>query len=340
MKRSPVLVITGASSGIGRATALRFARRRASLVLVSRNQDALDAVAEECRRRGARAVPLAADVTDAAALERVATRTVVQFGRVDVWVNAAAVSTFGDFESIPEEEFARVLEVNALGVANGARAALMAMTARRRGVIVNISSILGEIPQPFSAPYGMSKAAVRALGASLRTELALRGLRGIHVVTILPPTIDTPLFRHAGNHTGRRVVALPPVYPPALVARAIEDAVRHPSRPERVLGLLGRALVHQHRRHPRAVELQLGAQTFATNLSPISPQHDTSGILFEPGSAEEAAVTGGWHGGLKMGIRVALGWAIALALVSTAIAKTPPAIWTSTRRRTARAFPR
>lgn len=325
MKATPVIVITGASSGIGRATALRFARRRASLVLVSRNQDALDALAGECIRRGAQALALAADVADPVAMESVATRASVQFGRVDVWVNAAAVTTYGEFESIPVDEFSRVLEVNALGVANGARAALLAMSGRRRGVIVNISSILGEIPQPFSTPYGMSKAAVRALGVSLRTELALRGLRGIHVVTILPPTIDTPLFQHAGNHTGRRVVALPPVYPPALVARAIEDAVRWPGRHERVLGVLGRTMFAQHRVNPRPVELQIGAQTIATNLSPVSPQSDTSGNLFEPGSAEEAAVTGGWHGGLKTGIRVALGWTVALAVISTVLVKTRPA---------------
>jgi len=325
MKRSPVIVITGASSGIGRATALRFARRGASLVLVSRNQDALDAVAAECRRLGAATVALAADVTDAVALESVAARASVQYGRVDVWVNVAAVTTYGDFESIPVAEFDRVLEVNALGAANGTRAALMAMTGRGRGVIVNISSILGEIPQPFSAPYGMSKAAVRALGASLRTELALRGLRGIHVVTILPPTIETPFFQHAGNHTGRRVVAMPPVYPPRLVAKAVEDAVRNPRRHERVLGVLGRTLVRQHRMRPRAVELQLGAQTVATNLSLVSPQPDTSGTLFEPGSAEEAAVTGGWHGGLKTGLRVALGWTIALAVVSTVVLRGRPA---------------
>ncbi|MFF1574185.1 SDR family NAD(P)-dependent oxidoreductase [Leifsonia sp. NPDC058292] len=308
------IVITGASSGIGRATALRLARRGTSLVLVSRREDALGALAEQCRSRGGAAVAVAADVSDAEAVEAVAIRAVVEYGRIDAWVNCAAVATYGHLESVPLEEFQHVIDVNVMGVVNGTRSALRRMIPQGSGVIVNIASILGVVPQPYGAAYSVSKAAVRALGASARSELALRHERDVHVVSILPATIDTPFFRHAANHTGRQVRALPPVYPPELVARRIESALRRPHRPERVVGLLGRALVRQHRRTPRVIEGQVALQTELTNLSPTRGGENGSGTLFTTDASAEASVTGGWHGRSKTALRTAIGTAAAVAL--------------------------
>lgn len=304
MRKKPVVVITGASSGIGRATALRFARDHAHLVLVSRRLDALQQLAAECEQQGARASAVAADTTDADAVDRAAEVAAEEYGRVDVWVNAAAVSSYGLTQDIPLHEFRRVLDVNIMGYVHGCRSALRMMKPQREGVIVNIASILGEIQQPYTAPYGMSKAAVRALGVTLRSELALEKLDKVHVVTLLPPTIDTPFYAHAGNHTGRQLVALPPVYPAELVATAVHTAAAHPGKHERVLGALGRELVRLHRKHPVEAEWQLAVQTEASNFSPHSAD-DTEGALFTP-PVGEARVSGGWGGRSRRNGRVLL----------------------------------
>ena len=217
----PVVVITGASSGIGRATALRFARKRARLVLAARSSDALEALAKECRKRGAKAIAVPTDVTDPEAVQALAARAVEEFGRLDVWVNNAAVSVFGRITDVPLRDFQRVLDVNVSGYVHGARAALPQLREQGSGVLINVSSIVGEIAQPYTAAYSMSKAAVRALGVSIRSELRLDGITGIKVCTVMPATIDTPFFQHAANYTGRQVVAMPPVYGPQRVACAI-----------------------------------------------------------------------------------------------------------------------
>ncbi|KQN99649.1 hypothetical protein ASF21_12630 [Arthrobacter sp. Leaf234] len=139
-------------------------------------------------------------------------RAVEEFGRIDVWVNNAAVSFFSPFLDVPMRDFQRVIDVNLMGYVHGARAALERMQDQGAGVLVNVASIIGEVPQPYTSAYSVSKAAVRALGVSLRSELTLDRKKRIHVCTVLPPTVDTPFFDHAANYTGRRAVAMPPVY--------------------------------------------------------------------------------------------------------------------------------
>jgi short-subunit dehydrogenase len=314
MVRSDVVVITGASSGIGRTTARLLASRGSRLVLVARGRAALDEVANECRALGGEAQTHVADVTDAEAMLDVASEAVATFGRLDVWVNVAAVASYGRFAELPLDEVRRVLDVNVMGYANGCHAALRVMSRRGSGVIVNVASIVGKVPQPFSAPYAMSKAAVLALGVSLRSELALER-KGIHVVTIVPPTIDTPFFGHAANHTEVELVALPPVYPPELVAHAILAAVRHPERGERTLGVLGRGLVAIHRLNPRLANGIMAVQT-AWGQFGRTPAPSSAGNLFASGSFAEA--TGGWHGRRRRNVRVALALASAAALVVSA----------------------
>ncbi|WP_150306638.1 SDR family oxidoreductase [Planctomonas psychrotolerans] len=310
MSKKPVVVITGASSGIGRATAYRFAKKGATLVLASRSDGALADVAAECERLGASGVlDVPTDVTDASAVHALADATVLEFGRIDVWVNDAAVSVFAPFLATPLEDFRRVLDVNIMGYVHGARAALEVMTRQRQGVLINVASIVGEVPQPYTAAYGMSKAAVRALGVSLRSELMLAKLKKVHVATVLPAAIDTPFFRHSANYTGRQVVAMPPVYSPDRVAKAIVGLAEAP-RPELVVGAIGKALVKQHRRTPVPVEAQMALQTDKTHLSRDTGAEPTQGILYAPATSNEASVTGGWADKKRTAGREVIGWAV------------------------------
>lgn len=236
------VVITGASSGIGRATAHGFAARGANVALAARNVDALEEVADECRSAGVRAEPLPTDVSSAPSVNDLARHAYERFGQIDIWVNAAAVAVFGPVNEVPLADVRRVLEVNALGTLLGARAALRYMRDRGSGVLINVASVVGVVPQPYTQVYGMSKAAVRTLSGSLRQELRLAGLRDVHVCTVLPASINTPLFDHAANYTGREPVPMPPTYEPERVAEGIVALARTPRR-ERVVGPAGRLLM-------------------------------------------------------------------------------------------------
>jgi short-subunit dehydrogenase len=312
--RDSVVVITGASGGIGRATAVAFAEKGASLVLASRRSAALDVVAQECEAAGGKAMAVPTDVSDAVAVQELARRAVDRFGRIDVWVNDAAVSAFAPFQEIPLEDFRRILEVDVMGYVHGARAALPYLLDQGSGVLVNVSSIVAAVPQPYTHAYSMSKAAVRALGASLRQELWLDGAKGIKVCTVMPATIDTPFFEHAANYTGRKAKAMPPVYSAERVARTIVRLVRAPRR-EVVVGPIGRTLVMQSKVAPGLAERQMALQVDRTHLYRRKPTPASGGNLFAPAPGT-GSVDGGWHGKRKTAVRRTVSAALLLGLAA------------------------
>lgn len=284
-----VVVITGASSGINRATALRLAGQGAAVVLASRQEEALKEVAQQCEQAGGCPLPVKTDVTDEEQVKHLARRAIEAYGRIDVWINGAAVTMLARFEDTPADAFRRVIETNFFGYVHGARTVLPYFRQQGYGTLINISSVLSKIGAPYESAYAASKFAVSGFSESLRMEL--RDAPGIHVCTILPATIDTPLFQKAANFTGRAVQAMPPVYAPEEVAETILHTILHPQR-EVVVGNT-RRIVALRRLAPALAERMIAAkvdqQQFQNKPSPVS-----TGNLFEP-MPQFNAVHGGWR---------------------------------------------
>ena len=280
-----VVVITGASSGIGSATAHELAARGAAVVVAARGGDALHTVADDCRRLGGRALAVPTDVADPVQVANLAARAVAEYGRIDAWINNAGVSVYGLTAQVPAAEFRRVVEVNLLGTAYGVQVALPHLMAGGGGVLVNNASVLAEVAMPYQAAYNAAKHGVRGLSDTVRQELRVTGHREVSVCTVLPATIDTPFFRTAANHTGRPLRPPPPVYPPDLVARTIARLLTHPRR-EVHAGAAGALLGASWRLLPGITERVLGAYAaraqFRGGTAPI-----TSGNLYEPRALAE-----------------------------------------------------
>ncbi|SHK01544.1 Short-chain dehydrogenase [Roseomonas rosea] len=221
-----VVVIAGASSGIGRATAQRLAREGAHLVLASRRADTLETVRQECERLGAEAVAVPTDVTDAQAVKALAEAARARFGRIDVWINNAGVGAVGVFDEVPIESHTQTVRINLLGQVNGAYAVLPIFKRQRHGVLINTLSIGSWVPTPFAASYAASKAGLRGFTESLRAEL--QDWPGIHVCDVYPAIVDTPGLRHAANHSGHRIGAGGPISSPFEVAETMASLIRHP----------------------------------------------------------------------------------------------------------------
>ena len=229
MKDRPVVVITGASSGVGRACARAFAHRGADLALLARGADGLEAAAAEARSAGVRALAIPTDVADAAKVEEAAERTERELGAIDVWVNNAMLSVFSPVKELQADEVRRVTEVTYLGYVHGTLAALRRMLPRDEGVIVQVGSALAYRAIPLQAAYCAAKHAIEGFTESLRCEL-LHDNSGVRVTMVQLPALNTPHFGVVRSRLPRHPKPVPPIFEPELAADAVVWAADHPRR--------------------------------------------------------------------------------------------------------------
>jgi NAD(P)-dependent dehydrogenase (short-subunit alcohol dehydrogenase family) len=229
-----VVVVTGASSGIGRATAEALAEQRARLVLSSRSARSLERAAARCRASGAEVLTVVADVVDEDDVERLRAAATERFGRIDGWVHTAAVVAYGRFEDVPSATFRRVLDTNVHGSVHVARAALRQFGTQGEGTLVLTGSLLGEIATPYMSSYVVSKWAVRGLARVLAIEA--RATPGIRVCVVSPGAVNTPIYVQAANYAGR--VGRPP--PPADASGRLVGRPRPAARRQRLRAEAGR----------------------------------------------------------------------------------------------------
>ena len=225
----PIVVITGAGAGVGRATVAEFARNGCDVALLSRDPERLEAAAAEARTFGVRALPIPTDVADAAAVEAAATRVEQELGPIDVWVNVAMATVFSPVSKLEPEEVARGTAVTYLGQVHGMMSALKRMRERNRGSIVNVGSALAYRSVPLQSVYCGAKFAIRGFTDLLRSEI-IHDKLNISLSMVDLPAVNTPQFNWALNKMGKRPQPVPPIFQPEIPARAIYFAAFHPRR--------------------------------------------------------------------------------------------------------------
>lgn len=279
-----VVVVTGASAGVGRATARAFGARGAAVALLARGQRGLDGAATEVRAAGGRALTVAVDVADAEAVEEAAAWVERELGPIDVWVNVAFSSVFAPVTEVSAAEFRRAMEVSYLGFVHGTQAALRRMVPRDRGTIVQTGSALAYRGIPLQAAYCAAKHAVQGFHESLRCELLRRHSR-VRVTMVQLPGLNTPQFSWLLSRLPNTARPVPPVYQPEVAARGIRYAADHPRRREYWVGgstvatLLGDKFV------PGLLDRYLARTGFAAQQTdePRSPRQPAN--LWEPADA-------------------------------------------------------
>ena len=229
-------MITGASGGIGRATARMLGARGYRLALLARGEVGLEAARREVVAAGGRAITIPVDVADSDAVEGAAGRAEEELGPIDAWINVAFTSVFARFEDIEPDEYRRVTDVTYLGYVNGTRAALRRMRPRGRGTIVQVGSALGHRGLPGQSAYCGAKHALEGFHDSLRTEL-MHDRSGIHVTVVEMPAVNTPQFDWVLSRLPGRAQPVPPIYQPEVAARGVLKALDHPRRRARWVGL-------------------------------------------------------------------------------------------------------
>lgn len=275
-----VVVVFGASSGIGRKTALQFAERGARVVVAARSTEGLQSLVDEITQSGGEATAITADALDFAQVKAVADGAVARYGHLDTWVHAAAVAIYAPFEATTPEEFKQVIDINLTGQAYGAMAALPHIKQEGRGALIHVASVEGLRAYPLHSAYGASKHGVVAMTEALRVEL-MHDRQPISVTTILPASINTPFFNKARTKLGVKPAPPPPVYQPSLVADAILFAAEHSTR-NLIVGGAGRLQELSQKFSPRLLDIVLATGGFKAQRTDEPKSESAPNNLFGP----------------------------------------------------------
>jgi NAD(P)-dependent dehydrogenase (short-subunit alcohol dehydrogenase family) len=275
------IVVTGASGGIGRATAALFAQQHANVGLIARGEAGLDAAAGEVKAAGGAALPVIADVADFAQVDAAATRVEEAFGPIDVWVNCAFASVFAPFSEITPEEFRRVTEVSYLGFVYGTMAALTRMRARNAGTIVQVGSALGERSIPLQSAYCGAKHAINGFTSALRCELLHEG-SNVAITVVQMPAVNTPQFSWVRSRLPRHPQPVPPIYQPEVAARGVVMAAAHPRRKQYWVGASTVATITANRVAPALLDRYLARTGFDSQQSAERTGPREPGNLWQP----------------------------------------------------------
>lgn len=275
-----VVAVVGASSGIGRVTALRFAQQGAKLVIAARSQSGLASLVDEISQLGAEAIAVPADVAVFEQVKTIADKAVERYGRLDTWVHLAATAVIARFEQMTPDEFKRVIEVNLMGQVYGAMVALPHLRREGRGALIHVTSVEARRSLPLQSAYSSSKHGVEGFLDSLRVELQHDGVP-ISVTNVMPAVINTPFYNKARTKLGVKPTGIPPYYQPELVADAILHVAKHPMR-EIIVGDIGHVLDLLQKTVPQLVDtlLQLVAIEGQRTQEPKREEDDNN--LFEP----------------------------------------------------------
>lgn len=322
-----VVAVVGASSGIGRSTAIEFAKRGAKVAVAARSQPGLDSLVEEILQLGGEAIAIPADVADLQQVQAIAEKTVARFGRLDTWVHLAATSVFAPFEQISPDEFQRVIQVNLMGQVYGAMAALPHLRREGKGALIHVSSVEARRSLPLQSAYSSSKHGIEGFLDSLRVELQHEGVP-ISVTNVMPAVINTPFYNKGLTKLGVQPTGVPPYYQPDLVAKAILHVAEHPTR-DIIVGDVGRAIDLMQKLSPQLMDWLLKLIAVEGQYTQIPKQESDPNNLYEPiagydraeGDYSDKAIPSfldwfDWHPAIKWG---AIAGVSALALLATQI---------------------
>ncbi|MEU6810112.1 SDR family oxidoreductase [Streptomyces sp. NPDC046831] len=286
------VVVTGASAGIGRATARMFAARGARVALLARGRAGLDAAAAEVREAGGQALPVVTDMAEPDQVREAARRVEEELGPVDVWVNNAFTAAFGRFMDLSAEEFLQATKSTYLGYVHGTRAALTYMLPRDRGTVVQVGSALAYRGIPLQSAYCGAKHAIQGFTESLRCEL-LHDRSAVRVTMVQMPAVNTPQFTWLRTHLPRHAQPVPPIYQPEVAARAVLRAADHPRRREYWVGASTVATLLANAVVPGLLDRYLARTGFDSQQTDAFPPTQGDGNLFEPADAKEDRGTHG-----------------------------------------------